>query len=104
MLQQLELTVEQAHNLIHILKLLFQKYRVNLSPGREGTLKLNDENKTEYVLNYFTSKNRTDKMSLINDSEREISNQFSDAFKEYDITPIGFMNKDLVKQTLSYAV
>lgn len=34
MLQQLELTDEKAHNLIHILKLLFQKYRVNLSPGR----------------------------------------------------------------------
>lgn len=40
-------------------------------------------------------------VALINDSEKEISKKFNEAFKEYGIEAIGFSNKNKVKESLS---
>nr|WP_259548001.1 DUF1828 domain-containing protein [Heyndrickxia oleronia] len=42
-------------------------------------------------------------VALINDSEKEVSKKFNDAFIEYGIEAIGFSNKDKVKESLSFA-
>jgi hypothetical protein len=74
-LEELILTDEQAQYLIKILKQIFKKYKVKLSPGQSGDILLKSfDERYEFILSYSTSKHRSDKISIhIREKETNLS-------------------------------
>lgn len=73
---EIVLTDEEARYLIRILKFVFKKYQVDLSPGNKGDILLitNAEENREFILHYFTSQHIEGKISLhLRDKESNIS-------------------------------
>ncbi len=84
----LELTDEDARNLIEILKVFLKKYRVDVSPGNRGDLLLAAEDQsTEFILTYNTPKHRDDKITIhLREKETNLN------LIRINIDPTGFHN------------
>jgi hypothetical protein len=87
-LEELILTDEQAQYLIQILKYILKKYKVDLSPGKSGSILFKSfDERYEFILNYSTSKHRSDKISIhIREKETNLS------LVRVNIDPNGFHN------------
>ncbi|MCK7605375.1 hypothetical protein L3V64_003175 [Geobacillus stearothermophilus] len=87
-MEELALTDEQAKALIEILKYILRKYKVDLSPGKRGDILLKSiDERHEFILNYSTSKYRSDKISI---HIREKNTNLS--LVRVNIDPNGFHN------------
>lgn len=61
---RLDLTDSEAYTLIKILKHFMQKHEISLDPGNKKNLQLNSEDGDNFILTYYTSKYRNDKISI----------------------------------------
>lgn len=87
-MEELNLSNEEAYDLIKILKIIFKKYNIDLRPGNKGIINLKASNgEWEFILDYFTSSHRADKISI---HLREKENNLT--LLRVNIDPNGFHN------------
>lgn len=81
----LDLSDREAWNLIKLLKMVLKKYHIDLKPGNKGNVLLKANQQYEFILSYFTPKNRDDKISIhLREKETNLN------LIRLNIDPIGF--------------
>ncbi|PIC71378.1 hypothetical protein CSV77_04945 [Sporosarcina sp. P16b] len=86
-MRELNLTDEEAKTLIEMLKMLLQKYNIDLKPDNKGVINLKGEITGEFFLHYYTPRYRDDKISIhLRDKETNHN------LVRVNIDPVGFHN------------
>jgi hypothetical protein len=84
-MDKLELNDEEASHLIKIIKHVFEKYTVDLSPGNKGRIRLYSIEEHEFIIDYYTPSRRDDKISIhVREKETNVS------LVRLNIDPSGF--------------